>query len=392
MNHAGILIDPQIGFAGPEGSLAKAYGAEEIESNRRILERIQAAVSESAGWMEWTLVFSEYRPGQFTGDDLAHPLRYLCVPGQGMDCSIAPPIEPTCFSDHHRKTEPSALHSGAFVEWVDRKVREGITTFVLAGLLAEHCVIQTAIDLAAYLRNTATEVVLGSDLIATRRAKIVQPGPVLPSEVLAQHRLSYRSWDELRLALIGGSGNELELSCRRQLRQLIMRDEKRIEILRMLRTLALPDAWVAAGFVRNLVWQQLFPSANLPLKEVDVIYFNPVDLDEAADSRLEARLRNRMPDFHWDVKNQARMHLRNEDSPYRSASDAMQFWSEKETAVAVALAPAIDDILIAAPFGLAPLFGGQLTYNAKCQRSIFEKRIRDKPWLVQCPTLKVRCK
>ena len=125
--------------------------------------------------------------------------------------------------------------------------------------------------------------------------------------------------------------------------------------LRSVSVLALPDWWIGAGFVRSLVWDHLHSVAKpTRLGDVDVIWFDPqraaVDIDDA----LTAKLRAAHPGVPWSIKNQARMHERNGDTPYRSSLDAMYHWPETATAVAVTLADtgALD---LTAPFGIDDL-------------------------------------
>ncbi len=73
---------------------------------------------------------------------------------------------------------------------------------------------------------------------------------------------------------------------------------------------------LAAGFVRNLVWDRLHGLVATPFTDIDVIYFDPADLSRETENRYEAELRILAPEYPWSVKNQARMHLRNGDKPY----------------------------------------------------------------------------
>jgi hypothetical protein len=56
--------------------------------------------------------------------------------------------------------------------------------------------------------------------------------------------------------------------------QLIKNDPKRYDILKFISTLELEleDCWIAAGFVRNLIWDYLH-NLNSTLNDVDVIYY-----------------------------------------------------------------------------------------------------------------------
>src|SRR3546814_6473900 len=104
-----------------------------------------------------------------------------------------------------------------------------------------------------------------------------------------------------------------------------------MEALAAVAALNLPDCWIGAGFVRDAVWDHLHGrSPSFPTADVDVIWFASEGADEQADRDLEQRLRHRWPQFLWSVKNQARMHRRNGDAPYGSATDAMKHWPRSE--------------------------------------------------------------
>lgn len=140
-----------------------------------------------------------------------------------------------------------------------------------------------------------------------------------------------------------------------QIRNVIQADPLRWHVLGVVRALRLPDCWVGAGFVRNAVWDHLHQRPPAPLDgDVDVIWYDPWQTDPAEDRKHEAALRAAEPSILWSVKNQARMHMRNGDAPYASATEAMRRWPETATAVAVRRSYE-DGCEIAAPFGLDDL-------------------------------------
>ncbi len=138
----------------------------------------------------------------------------------------------------------------------------------------------------------------------------------------------------------------------------IAEDPWRMGCLAALAALALPDAWIGAGFVRNLAWDRLHGFAQrTTLADVDVLIFDPAG-GEAEERKIQAILETQGPQAPWSVRNQARMHRRNRDSPYHDTSDAMVHWLETATAVAVRL-NGDRRLELLAPFGLDDLFNRQ---------------------------------
>lgn len=171
---------------------------------------------------------------------------------------------------------------------------------------------------------------------------------------------------------------------------LIAGDALRMAALEAARALALPDAWIGAGFVRDAVWDHLHglpPQA--PAGDVDLLWSDPSRVDPLEDRALESRLHAIAPAWGWSVKNQARMHIRNGDRPYRDVADAMTFWPETATMVAVRLNEA-RQVEIKAPLGLADLFALRLTpgpHFRTDRRPIFNARVAEKTWLTRYPRL-----
>lgn len=157
------------------------------------------------------------------------------------------------------------------------------------------------------------------------------------------------------------------------------------------RTQNLNDAWLAAGFVRNLVWDRLHGYAQATaLNDIDVVYFNPLDCSPEADERYEHRLKAQSPDLPWSVKNQARMHERHGHAPYSSSAEAMSYWVEMETAIGARM-NADGQIELNAPLGLDALFAFSITPNPRhALPAVFAERISSKGWLTRWPKLRVK--
>ncbi len=173
---------------------------------------------------------------------------------------------------------------------------------------------------------------------------------------------------------------------------LIEADPVRMRILRLVQSLGLPDCWIGAGFLRSAVWDRLHQRVYSPLpSDIDVIWFDQERATAESDTELEACLRNIDASYNWSVKNQARMHLRNADAPYASAIDAIRFWPETATAIAIRLGT--QGVLeVAAPLGLDDLFDLVVRPTARFQtekHAVYLDRLRTKDWLGVWPNLKV---
>ena len=164
-----------------------------------------------------------------------------------------------------------------------------------------------------------------------------------------------------------------------KLKALIASDPLRLQILQAVKHLELPDSWVAAGFVRNLVWDHIH-QLSTSLSDIDIIYFCTEDSSSLRDIELEGQLKNSCPKLPWSVKNQARMHCRNADPAYRNCLDAMSYWPEKQTAIAARL-NTNNEVELMHCFSLELLFSGKISHNPKRQQAIFDHRVNSKGWL-----------
>ena len=177
----------------------------------------------------------------------------------------------------------------------------------------------------------------------------------------------------------------------RQIDAILRRDVVSWRLLDVVSHLELPDCWIAAGFIINAAWDALHGrTPQPPSGDVDVIWFDPDRCHKRLDRDIKEELRAAVPSIEWSVKNQARMHSRNDDKPYQSSSDAMRYWPETATAVA-ARRSGRDELEIASPLGLDDLFNLLLrrTQRFACEKlPIYEERVRSKAWIDLWPLLK----
>jgi hypothetical protein len=125
----------------------------------------------------------------------------------------------------------------------------------------------------------------------------------------------------------------------------------------------LPDAWIGAGILRDLVWGHLHDGFDpAAVRDIDVAFFDPDDLsrhrDEAAQQCLESIM-----DRPWEATNQAAVHTWYAEyfhappiPPLGSVHEAIATWPE--TATCVAIRSTVGGIEVCAPYGLDDLLGG----------------------------------
>ena len=181
------------------------------------------------------------------------------------------------------------------------------------------------------------------------------------------------------------------IESRKQIIQWLEEDEYRYQALLIAESLQLPQWMLAAGFVRNLVWDKLHALNARPLSDIDLIYFDAENLNPEQDKLYQNQLNAIAPEYPWSVKNQARMHLKNQDSAYHSCVDAMSYWPEKETAVAATISRAASpQIELYSPFGCDRLFELTVSHNPIKPKHLFEQRILSKQWLTHYPQLVIK--
>ncbi|WP_245640173.1 nucleotidyltransferase family protein [Paenibacillus dakarensis] len=154
--------------------------------------------------------------------------------------------------------------------------------------------------------------------------------------------------------------------------------------------LELPNWCIAAGYVRNCVWDHLHGyTEHTPLNDVDILYYDSSDIREETEKINEIKLRNLYDGYNWSIKNQARMHIKNDDLPFSSVAEAMTRWPEVVTAVGVRL----DDhqeIEIIAPHGLDDLFNLVIRQSPYFKdKEYYLTRVRNKNWLAAWPKLRM---
>lgn len=194
--------------------------------------------------------------------------------------------------------------------------------------------------------------------------------------------------------------------------RIVTGDPERQAIIGAVEKLGLPDSWLAAGFVRNTVWDSLFPPAkHYGLNDIDVVYWKGLDaygLPEGDMARairaqepnpiwdeeevMVRKLAEQFPNYSFEVKNQARMHCSPartvQDAPYRSSGEAIGRWIETATAVGIH-ATGDGSYAVLAPHGLSDLGNGVLRPTDPAYEARLHERAETKGWLTRWPQLRI---
>jgi hypothetical protein len=174
---------------------------------------------------------------------------------------------------------------------------------------------------------------------------------------------------------------------RERLCAIVLGSSARRKALVALRDCGPAGAWISAGFVRNAIFSALFGPPSIDLDcDLDVTYLDPTDARRERDTEFERTLEVRQRGV-WQVKNQARMALRHKHPMYRTVEEAISYFPETATAVAVRLGSGRLEVL--APYGLQDLFEGTIRATSHTTRALFEARCSEKRWRERWPALRV---
>ena len=144
-----------------------------------------------------------------------------------------------------------------------------------------------------------------------------------------------------------------------------------MRVLRTLRDLDLPDAWLTSGAIYNTAWNRLTGKPSLTgIKDFDIIYFDDTDLSYEAEDRVIARVAAALGGIGVpvEVRNQARVHLWYPErfgSAYPKlahATQSLDYYASQTHAVAMCL-KADDTFETVAPFGLDFMFSFRMVPN-----------------------------
>ena len=175
----------------------------------------------------------------------------------------------------------------------------------------------------------------------------------------------------------------------------IQMDPEMMEVLAIIRDLDLADAWLAAGAVRNFIWNQLSGKPGFDVTtDLDLVFYDP-EISYEETQQIEQELKRTYPQYAWEVKNQVYMHQHSPGTaPYTSSCDAVSKYPEQCTAIAVRLTPN-QELELFTIYGLGELeqMIVQPTphFREDPERlAVYRERMAKKDWLQKWPSLEVK--
>lgn len=177
-----------------------------------------------------------------------------------------------------------------------------------------------------------------------------------------------------------------------ELFSVVMQHRELMELLEVIADLPLPDCWLAAGTIRNLIWNHLADRETILETDLDVVFFAP-EWSETETQRLEKWLQSTYPSYCWELKNQADMHRHSPNTaPYQCTSDAISKYPERCTAIAVRYIHGKLELL--APYGLTDIANFVVRPTPHfladpLRMKVYWERLAKKNWQQQWPQLQV---
>lgn len=178
-------------------------------------------------------------------------------------------------------------------------------------------------------------------------------------------------------------------------KRIILEQDWLLDALRNVRSLDLPDWYIGAGAIRNTVWDALHGFNRTQLNDVDVVYFDSLDLEGFREKDLEFKLKILNSSINWEVVNQARGHLFQQCSgkvrpPVNSSCQSIAYWCETPTCIGVRLEKD-DSLTICAPHGLSDLMELRVRPIPEPYRDLisYKIRIKGKKWEEKWPKLQI---
>lgn len=176
--------------------------------------------------------------------------------------------------------------------------------------------------------------------------------------------------------------------------QVINNNSDYIKIVQIVSRYTNYTLWVGGGFIRSIIWDHLSShKINSELGDIDVFYYDTSNISKEIDLKIESDLCSIAPNINWSVKNQARMHLHNDEPQYVSFVDALSKFPDTASTIVVR-SESVTEYCFLAPFGYTDLFNLRIKATphfiaSKKRMEKYNQRIINKRWLQKWPRLQL---
>lgn len=179
-----------------------------------------------------------------------------------------------------------------------------------------------------------------------------------------------------------------------QIEKILYSNNQYIAYLKAIRSYCEEDLWIGGGFIRTIIWDYLH-QYNTPTEfmDIDVFYFQSSCINKEKDIKIEDYLHTLIQNTRWSVKNQARMHLHNNEEQYYSLRDALMKFPDTASTVAVKM-DCRGDVVFIAPYGYEDLFKlivkpTPVFFNNPDKMQRYRERVIEKEWKRLWPKLEI---
>jgi uncharacterized protein len=179
---------------------------------------------------------------------------------------------------------------------------------------------------------------------------------------------------------------------RARLTELVQAAPPLMRALRAARAVDAPDWFIAAGAIRDAVWDVMHDRRAAVPRDIDLIFY--ASGREDAEAEIERSLRRLEPGLPWQVKNQATVHTWYPErfgmsvEPFADCGEALATFPETAACVGVRLLPE-GGLMVVAPYGLDDLLDCVCRHNpARVTGAYYEKRVREKGWRNRWPKMR----
>ena len=187
--------------------------------------------------------------------------------------------------------------------------------------------------------------------------------------------------------------SKTETEARQFVLQIISNQPELMLILRQIRSMHLSQGVLAAGAIRNSVWQVLHGQPVSLGTDIDVVFFDP-KRPYNDNLAIQNQLQKQCPQYHWEVKNEVYMYAYDtaDAQPFADTYDAIAHFVETPTCVGAYLDD--HDVLhLIAPYGVSDLVSLQCRlipiFSAQTYGDIYHDRIAKKQWASRWPLLHI---